>query len=306
MKLFLTGASGLLGSQVAHVAARRGHQVVAVVGTWTGPIPGAGRIEMLDLTDRAAVQKAVLELFPDAIINTAAISESPVCDAQPEESQKINVELPANLAALAHHLGARFIHLSSEQVFDGTDAPYQVQDPTAPVNLYGRQKVEAEQRVSGNAPETSAIVRLPLLSGNSLRGTRSVHERLFTAWAEGRSARLFSDEIRQPCSAENAAEVLVELIERQDVRGIAHWAGAAPLSRFEIGHRIAEHFKLPVSKLIESARRGDDPASARRQPNLSLDCASLSGLIKTAPESFEQLLEKLIVPPPCRDWYLQR
>lgn len=305
MKLFLAGASGLLGSNVARAAARRGHEVIAVANSWTGAIPGAHRIDHVDLTDRAAVQKVVLDLFPDAIISAAAISESAACDTEPAQSHRMNVELPEALAQLARHLGARLVHVSSEQVFDGTGAPYTVSDAVAPVTLYGRQKAEAEKRVGTAAPETAVVVRLPLLGGNSLRGTRSLHERLFATWASGQRMRLFNDEVRQPCSAENAAEVLVELIERRDLAGVVHWAGAAPLSRLEMGQRIAEHFKLPAHELIDAARRGDKPASPARQPDLSLDCAPLTGLLKTAAESFDQLLEKLIVPPPCRKWYHQ-
>lgn len=305
MRLFLTGASGLLGSHVAQVAARRGHEVIAVVGAWTGSIAGAKRTDPLDLANHAAVQKVVLDVFPDAIINAAALSEPAACDARPELSQRINVDLPAGLAQLAHHFGARMVHVSSEQVFDGTQAPYRADATVTPVNLYGRQKVKSEQEVCDNAPETAVVVRLPLLGGNSPRGTRSLHERLFAAWARGERTRLFADETRQPCSAENAAEVLIELIERRDPLGVVHWAGMESLSRLEIGRRVANHFKLRADELIEAARRTDDPASAGRQPDLSLDCAPLSGLIKSAPESVDQWLEKSIVPPLCRDWYQQ-
>jgi dTDP-4-dehydrorhamnose reductase len=248
------------------------------------------------------MQRAVLDAFPDAIVNAAAISETAACDAQPERSQRLNVALPIALAQLAHHLGARFVHLSSEQVFDGTRAPYRVGDAVTPVNLYGRQKVESENGVARFAPETSVILRLPLLGGNSLGGRRSLHERLFATWSAGGRARLYRDEIRQPCSAENVAEVVIELCERTDFRGPVHWAGAQSLSRVEIGRRIAAHFNIP-GDVIDEALRADDAASAWRQPDLTLDCAPLDGVLKTRRENFDALLERLVVPPPCRAWY---
>ena len=94
-----------------------------------------------------------LDLFPDVIVNAAAITEVPQCDADPVRSQAINVGLPATLAQVSHHLGARLIHLSSEQVFDGTRAPYRPADPVSPLNLYARQKVESEELVARFAPE---------------------------------------------------------------------------------------------------------------------------------------------------------
>lgn len=302
MKIFLTGASGLVGSAVARVAARRGHEVLAIVGRFDGAIAGAARVLTLDLANAGAVQTAVLDAFPDAIVNAAAISEPAACEAQPELAHRLNVALPAALAQLAHHLGARFVHLSSEQAFDGSRAPYRVGDAVSPVNLYGRQKVEAEQLVARAAPENAVTVRLPLLAGNSPGGKRSLHERLFTTWSTGKRARLYRDEIRQPCSADNVAEVLVELCERTDFRGLVHWAGAQALSRVEIGRRIAEHFKIP-GEVIDEALRADDPASAWRQPDLTLDCAPLEGVLKTRRENFDALLERLVVPPPHRAWY---
>ncbi len=305
MKLFLAGASGLVGGDVARVARRRGHEVVAVVGRFTGAIEGAARTLRLDLADEAAVQRTVLDVFPDAIVNAAAVSEPAACDADPDGSRRLNVDLPAGLARLAHHLGARLVHLSSEQVFDGASAPYRREDPPSPINRYGRQKLEAERLVHGAAPESSVVLRLPLLAGNSPGGARSLHERLFAAWAAGRRTRLYRDEIRQPCSAENVAEVVVELCERRDPHGVFHWAGAEALSRAEIGRLIARHFKLDPDALIEVGARADHPGGAgERQADLSLVCAPLAGMLKTPQESFAALLERLAVPPPCRGWYL--
>ena len=308
--LLLTGASGLVGSNVASTAARRGLEVVAIVGRFAGGIPGATRVERLDVADTAAVQRLALELFPDVIVNAAAISEVPQCEADPERSHAINVALPATLAQVAHHVGARLIHLSSEQVFEGTRAPYRSTDPVTPPNRYARQKVESEQLVARFAPETAATIRLPLLGGNSLTGRRSLHERLFMTWAAGKRARLYRDEVRQPCSAENVAEIIVELCERRDAatRGLFHWAGAEPISRVEMGRRVARHFNLPADELIEEAAQADDarPGVPPRQPNLTLDCAPLAGLLKTQQEPFDAMLERLAVPPECRGWYLGR
>ncbi|MGH8021641.1 MAG: SDR family oxidoreductase [Opitutaceae bacterium] len=304
MKLLLTGASGLAGSNIARAAHRRGWEVMAITGTFTGGIEGAARTIGLDLADEAAVQRATLDLFPDAIVNAAAIAEPSLCDAQPELSARVNVALPAALARLAHHLGARFVHLSSEQVFDGRHAPYRHDDPISPINLYGRQKAEAEDAAMRSAPDESIVIRLPLLGGNSATGTRSMHERLFAAWAAGRRTRLYRDEFRQPCSAENVAEVVVELCERRDLTGIHHWAGAEPISRLEMGRRVAMRFKLPVDEHIEEGARADHPGGAgQRQADLSLDCSSLTGKLKTPRETFDALLDKLVVPEPCRRWY---
>ncbi len=302
MKILLTGASGLLGSAFAQAAKRRGHHVVGITGQYSGPLPGPAERKALDLTDLNALEAYTLELFPDAIVNCAAISEPSACEADPEKSRLVNVALPEKLALLARHLFATFIHISSEQVFDGTAAIYYRDSPPSPPNEYARQKLDSELRVNALAAEFTTTLRLPLLMGNSLTGARSLHERLLLSWAEGKPTKLFTDEFRQPCLVENAVAAMVELCERHDLKGVYHWAGEKRLSRFEMGQRIAKHFGLPQD-LVEAAERGDDPRFANRQANLAFDLTPLASKLKTQPQAFADQLDALVVPKPVRNWF---
>lgn len=306
MNLFLTGASGLVGSAFARAAARRGHRVTGVVGSFAGQIEGLAKQATLDLSNEAATTAAVLDAFPDAIVNCAAISVPEQCEANPALAHTLNVAMPAALARAAHHLSARMVHLSSEQVFDGTAMrPYAAGDAVRAINVYAQQKIESEQAVQAAAPEFAVTLRVPLLTGNSAGGQRSLHERLLADWAAGKTPRLFVDEFRQPCSAENLAEVMVEICERNDMRGLWHWAGTELLSRFELGRRVREHFKLTEAQApIAPVKREDVPAAAKkRQPSLALEIAPLAGKLKTRPQSLAEQLAELKVPPPVRGWY---
>lgn len=307
MKILLTGASGLVGAAFAEAAKRRGHHVVGVVGRATFAVPGLAEKRSLDLQDAAAVTALALEVFPDAIVNCAAVAEPAACDADPVRAQALNVTLPATLAKLAHHLSARLIHLSSEQVFDGTRPPYAVGDAPRPVNLYGRQKLESERQVHAAAPDFAVTLRAPLLTGNSLGGARSLHERLLADWAAGKTPRLYRDEVRQPCTAGNLAEAMLELCERRDFNGVFHWAGAETLSRVELAKRIRAHFKLsPEAAPIAEANRADDAAATARRPaNLGLDLKPLAGKLKTPIETFDAQLDQLVLPVPVREWYFK-
>ena len=303
MRVFLTGASGLVGSNFAEAAARRGHEVAGVVGRWDGgELPGVRRLLRIDLRDAAAVAASTLSEFPDAIVNAAAVSSPALCDDDPDGSDRVNVRLPEQLAQLANHLSARFVHVSSEQVFDGTRAPYGHADPPAPLHLYARQKVESERLVHVAAPEFAVTVRAPLLMGNSPGGHRSVHERLFLDWAAGRVASLYADEIHQPCLADNLAEVLLELCERCDLLGVYHWGGAQAASRHELGLAIARYFKVP-EKLVAAVRLAGTTAAANRPADLRLDLHPLVDRLKTRPEAIGEQLERLNVPPAARAWW---
>jgi dTDP-4-dehydrorhamnose reductase len=306
MNIFLAGASGLVGSAFARAAARRGHRVVGTVGAYAGQIEGVAVKRQVDLSHEMATTTAVLEVFPEAIVNCAAISVPEQCDANPALAQALNVVLPATLAKLAHHVSAKLVHLSSEQVFDGSRAAaYDAAHPASPINLYGRQKLESERAVHSLAAEHAITLRAPLLMGNSPTGQRSNHERLLADWAGGRTPKLFTDELRQPCTAENLAEVMVELCERDDLRGLFHWAGAELISRYALGVQIREFFKLTEKQApITSVTRAELPEVARkRQASLALDIAPLAGKLKTQPQTIARQLEELNVPLPVRSWY---
>lgn len=309
MNIFVTGVSGLVGSAFARAAARRGHRIVGVVGSYNEPVEGVATTVRLELLDEAATTTAVLESFPDAMVNCAAVSVPEQCELQPEVSDRLNVALPAQLARLAHHLSARLIHLSSEQVFDGmSEIPYSAGDVVSPINRYGRQKVASEVAVLQAAETLGVTVRAPLLMGNSATGARSLHERLLADWAAGRTPKLFTDEIRQTCTAENLAEVMVELCERNDVHGIQHWAGAEPISRYELGRRVRERFKLNEGQapIAPVARSAVPELARRRQACLKLAVGPLAAKLKTKPQPISEQLAELKIPAPVRAWYLGR
>ena len=166
--------------------------------------------------------------------------------------------------------------------------------------------VAVEQQAQGIDPEAVAItLRAPLLTGNSLAGTRSLHERLFADWSAGKTPRVFADEIRQPCTSSNLADLMLELLERNDVRGVYHWAGADALTRLELARRIRAHFKLSETAApIAAVTRAEDPlAASKRQANLSLDLAPLAGKVKTPIETFDAQLDQFVIPVPFRAWY---
>lgn len=306
MTIFLAGASGLVGSAFARAAARRGHRVVGIVSSFGGEIEGLVEKRTVDLSNAMATTAAVLDAFPQAIVNCAAVSAPEQCDANPALAQALNVTLPMTLARLAHHVSARLVHVSSEQVFDGTRAaPYSAADPVSPINLYGRQKLESERAVHAAAAAFAVTIRAPLLMGNSASGRRSTHERLLADWAAGRTPTLFTDEFRQTCTAENLAEVILELGERDDLQGVFHWAGAELISRHALGVRIREHFRLSEKDApIAPVTRAELPDVARkRQARLPLDIAPLAGKLKTRPQTIAEQLAELHVPEPVRAWY---
>jgi len=293
MKILLTGASGLLGHAYAQAAVRRGHSVTALSNNSTSSVEGLSRSIQMELSETTGLSSLILELWPDAIVNCAAISSPPSVEAHPKLAEKINVALPRHLAQLSTHLGARLIHISSDMVFDGhSEQPYRSTDMPSPKNLYGQTKLMAEREVLEHNPEDPIVLRIPILMGNSPSGRRSVHEKLLAAIQSGQRPKLFCDEIRQPTTAGNVAEVMLELTERRDLHGIFHWAGSEPLSRFEMGQRILKHFGLPLSS-IESVCLEDSVHHENRPQHLRFNLDPIAGKLKTQAVNFDQQLDEI-------------
>lgn len=295
MRILLTGASGLVGAALARHAASAGHHVTGLVGRFPGDVPGVAQKQALDLGDFPTVAALIRTLRPEVIINAAAVAEPAQCDADPVRSQQLNVGLPATLASAAAATGARLIHLSSEQVFDGEHAPYRCTATPAPLNLYGRQKVESEERVLA-AAANAAVVRLPLLLGNSLGGRRSVHEKMLEAFVAGQPVKLYTDEVRQVCDAESVAAALLALARHGELTGILHWAGREPVTRWDLGVRIARHLGWAESRLTPITRADTPAVSAKRPRNLALDLAPLAPELGLRPQTVDEAVRGLRLP----------
>ena len=303
MRIIVTGANGFAGREVVVAALRRGHEVLAIGGTKVVVVPDLKRSIAMDLRDEAALQALMLEEFPQAVINCAAVATIDGCDKDPARAEALNVDLPRRLAQLSFHVGGKLIHLSTDMVFDGEMGRYANTSTPAPLHLYGRTKAAGEVEVLKYGREHAAVIRTTLLNGNSGAGDRGLHERLFKDWAAGKRPTLFTDEIRQPVSLSNLADAAVELCERPNLSGVYHWAGLEALSRHDIGVKVAEHFGLDPEKFVQPAVRADAPNLGVRPRDLSLQLHPLAGKLKTPAQPFADQLNELRVPRGCEDWY---
>src|SRR5579884_3169966 len=156
MRLLITGAAGMLGSDVRTAAESAGHEVVALA-----------RAE-LDVSDREAVLAAVAEARPDAIVNCAAYTNVDGAQADPDAAGAVNALAPGFLAEAAASASAWLVHVSTDYVFDGTKTtPYLESDPTGPRSVYGSTKLLGEQAIAIAAPGAHTIVRSSWLFGTS-------------------------------------------------------------------------------------------------------------------------------------------
>lgn len=301
VKVALFGASGLLGWSVYQQVKQRGFECICYHTTST--LLQCSPFKALNLLEDDIVTRELLDSWPDAIINCAAVSSPDAVKENPEDSRKINVDSAQRLAEISSHLGARFIHISSDMVFEGREAPYRSTDFPNPLGEYGKQKLESEKKVLSCVDKNVVVLRLTLINGNSPRANRSPHERILESIRKKCPLTLFDDEFRQPCSADNVASVIVELLERPNLHGLFHWAGSEVITRYELGQRILERFGFSSQMIQKGYIKDSFPKVGIRPTKLTFELSPLVGKIKTKPENISEQLEGLKVPDKLYAWY---
>ena len=140
------GGTGLLGQYIGQEALRRGHDVIA---THRGrQAPDDKRIDWhrLDIRDSSAVEALVRSVAPNLVLNAAAMTDVDACEGDPDEAKYVNETAAGQLASVSNEVGAAFVHISTDYVFDGTGPAKEDTEPH-PLNTYGGTKRSEERRV---------------------------------------------------------------------------------------------------------------------------------------------------------------
>jgi dTDP-4-dehydrorhamnose reductase len=271
-KLLITGASGFLGWHICQLAQTK-YEVYGTYFTKAIDIPGI-KLTKVNLSDLQELKQLFNSIQPTDVIHTAALSQPNFCQNNPEASHAINVTASCNIAELCAENSARYAFTSTDLVFDGKNAPYQETDTVNPVNLYGEQKVLAEQGILTRYP-IATVCRMPLMFGNSTPTAASFMQGFMQTIKEGKDINLFTDEFRTPASAKSAAKGILLVLEK--VSGIIHLGGKERISRYDFGRLMVEVFQLPATR-VKSCRQQDVKMSAPRPADVSLDSSNAFAL----------------------------
>lgn len=259
--VLVVGANGLVGSNVVDAALARDLQVA---GTYHSTAPAFDApVERLDVRDADRMRSLFETHEPDAVVNCAAATDVDWCEANPEAALAINGAAAGEMARLCGRFGCRFVQLSTDYVFDGTDAPYTEDDEPEAVQAYGRSKLAGERAVRA-APVETNVVRLSFVYGvhgatGELTG--------FPAWvrdrlAAGEETPLFVDQRVTPTRAGHAAETILDVLDAGRT-GTAHVAARSCVTPHEFGELIRAEVDAPAALLTEGSMNDVDRAAAR-------------------------------------------
>jgi dTDP-4-dehydrorhamnose reductase len=271
VKWLITGAAGMVGTDLRDELASRGEQVAALSRT------------DLDITDSRAVAACVGEHAPDVIANCAAYTKVDQAESEESAANAINGSSVELLASAANQVGALLVHISTDFVFDGSKtSPYEVTDATNPLSAYGRSKLLGE--VAAQHAERHLIVRTSWLFG--VHGHNFV-EAIRNQIRKGNPLRVVSDQRGKPTYTPHLANAIIRLAVA-DARGIVHYADTDECSWFDFASAIAGDYPVAPVTSDEFVRPAKRPAYS------VLSTERYERITGVAPEAWRDGLEEYL------------
>ena len=270
MKILITGASGLLGINLA-LKAMREHEVIGLDRGRLKSTPF--RVLQADLFHTDTIDSIVESTQPDWLVNCAALANLEECEQYPERARLLNAELPGELAKICAQRRIRFVHISTDAVFDGEKQDlYTEEDEPNPLGIYSQTKLNGERAVQ--SANSEAIIARVNFYGWSLSGMRSLGEFFVNNLSAGKQMNGFIDVIFCPMFVNHTAQILLSMLEK-GLNGLYHVLGAQPMSKYHFGIEIARKFGLRESQ-IDAKSVLSSELTARRAHNLQLSTHKLS------------------------------
>ena len=287
MKIALIGKDGQLGWELQHTL------------TSVGEVISLGR-EELDVTDVDAVQRTLIELQPNLIINASAYTEVDLAETHVGLATNINAIAPGVMAETARKLSAVFIHYSTDYVFDGkNNISYVETDLTNPLSVYGKSKLMGEENIK-QAGDAYLILRTSWVY--SLRGNSFVNKVL--GWSRNnKTLRIVIDQISCPTWARALAEITTQAIATNNAnlldilrerRGIYHLAGSGYTSRYEWAKQILANDPKRTEQLIQTIEpvpSSEFPTAAVRPLFSALNNEKFAGVFSLRLPNWEDALQ---------------
>lgn len=283
MKILLAGINGQLGQEL--------HPILTTLGdvTWVDR-------ETLDLSQPEMIRQVMAEVKPDLIVNACAYTAVDKAESEPDLAMAVNGTGVGILAAEAHKLGARLIHVSTDYVFDGCQShPYQETDPTNPIGVYGKSKLageEAIQQVGGDY----IIVRTAWVYG--VGGVGNFVKTMLRLGSSRDELRVVMDQVGSPTWTKDLAEAIACMIQNSPESGIYHYTNSGVCSWYDFAIAIFEEaaalgFPLQVQRVVPITT-AEYPTPAKRPAYSVLSHRKISAVMGTHPPHWRRSLRLML------------
>jgi dTDP-4-dehydrorhamnose reductase len=241
MRIVITGADGQLGWELQQTL--KSETIIPLV--WPA----------FDLL-KSEAEEQILAASPDVVIHTAAYTNVDKAEQEPDVAMAINADGTERVARAADKACARLLYISTDYVFDGTkDRPYEENDSTNPLSVYGRSKRDGEQRALAYCRNTLVVRTAWLYSAHGANFIKTI----MRLAREQRELRVVNDQYGCPTHAEDLAHALA-LVMPLPLKGIVHAAGSGHSTWHELASAIVSFMAVPVNVLPISTKDAGRPA----------------------------------------------
>jgi len=274
-RILFTGGSGLLALNSA-LYLRNDFEVYLGLHNRIINLQGVHSCK-LDLENEQELEKELIRINPDILINAAGMTNVEECELKPNDAEKINAIVPGILARLSKKLNIYFAHISTDHLFDGTKCFQTEDDSISPLNEYGKSKAKGEQEVI-KYNKDALIVRTNFFGwGTSYR--QSFSDFIINSLRQEKKITLFSDVYFTPIFIQTLIE-LIQVLIKNNRTGIINIVGNERISKYEFGILIAEIFGLNKN-LIEKGLIVNNKSLVQRPKDMSLSNLNLNKILNT-------------------------
>jgi dTDP-4-dehydrorhamnose reductase len=266
-RVLVIGANGQLGSDIVEALTFNNYEVIALTH------------QDIDLANLSNIQEQIIPHYPNFVINTAAYHNVELCEENKHLADIINEDAPAFISLLSAQFNFKFIHFSTDYVFDGnTKKPYTEHDVPKPLNHYGFSKYKGEKAVL-RENKNNLVIRVSALYGkNPCRAKNGLNfVKLMLKLAQERDeVKVVADEFVSPTSTESVAKQLIKILKNPQTKGIVHATSEGECSWYEFAEEIFNYTKTKVN--LTKANSTDFPAKVNRPKYSVLENAYLKTL----------------------------
>ncbi len=244
----------------------------------------------MDITSEDQVEEIFESFRPGFCINASAYTAVDLAEKEPEKAYAINAEGVCNLAEACRKFNAVFIHVSTDYVFDGeTEIPYDEDNFTSPLGVYGASKREGEIMALEANPHT-IIVRTSWLYSEFNKNFVKTMLHLFEVKNE---LSVVDDQFGQPTNANDLAEAIMKMVRSSYlVYGIYHFSNYPETTWFQFAKKIAEFSGSSIQ--IHPITTDQYPTPAKRPHRSTMSLDKIEEIYRVVPRNWENSLEECI------------
>ncbi|MEC9375322.1 MAG: dTDP-4-dehydrorhamnose reductase [Pseudomonadota bacterium] len=283
MKILLTGANGQIGTEIL---TQKNIDLEFV----------ATNSKQLDIENWEQVKKVLKKVNPEVVINTAAFTAVDDAETEPEKAYAANEIGAKNLALECTRINCPLIHISTDFVFDGKKVnPYKEDDPTNPLNTYGKSKLAGEIAIRDNCSDHIILRTAWVFSPWRKNFMKSILNML----NENQPLNIIGDQKGSPTAASDIAKTVVKICRQinrsgESQFGTFHFCGKGNTSWFGFAKQIGKIWKQFTGKEIniKEILTSEYPAIANRPLNSSLDCEKLEEIFGIKTVNWESAVDR--------------